>query len=357
MGTHVIKVPDVGEGIAEVELVAWTVTVGQSVGRNQILAEVMTDKANVEIPSPVDGVIATLTGDVGTVLAVGSPLVELTVAGVGNESSQPTEPEPESESVGSSSERPDPADATAEYPAGGPVAAATERAAATARVAPSVDDVNLSFSVVANGDSTTERPGSTRETIRRASAGAWPGSNSGGGGAGLSGPPRSEGERPLASPAVRHRARTAGIDLRMVPGTGPAGRITHEDLDTFWHQADNAGVGRSGSGRSRFGGAREPDLRATEEPIIGIRRQIAKRTLASTQSIPHITYVDEVDVTALESLRATLNARSDGAGTRLTLFPFLMLAMVDAIAEFANRNAHVDDEAGTRTTDGGVHIG
>lgn len=353
MGTHVIKVPDVGEGIAEVELVAWTVTIGQSVGRNQILAEVMTDKANVEIPSPVDGVIATLTGDVGTVLAVGSPLVELTVAGAGNESSQSIESEAEADP---SSGGPDAADATAEYPAGGPVAAATERAAATARaaarVAPSVDDVSLSFSVVANGDSTTERPGSARDSIRRASTDAEPRSSSGGGGASPSGPPRSEGERPLASPAVRHRARTAGIDLRMVPGTGPAGRITHEDLDDFWHQAGSAEGGRSGSGR---GG--EPDLRVTEEPIIGIRRQIARRMLASTQSIPHITYVDEVDMTALESLRATLNARSDGSGNRLTLLPFLMAAMVDAIAEFPNMNAHVDDEAGTLTTYGGVHIG
>ncbi|MGI9613853.1 MAG: dihydrolipoamide acetyltransferase family protein, partial [Acidimicrobiales bacterium] len=268
------------------------------------------------------------------------------------------EPEADSASVGPSRDRPDPADTTAEYPAGGPVAAATERATATeravatARVAPPVDDVNLSFSVVANGDSGAERPGSTRETIRRASAGAVLGSNSAGGGAGPSGPPRSEGERPLASPAVRHRARSAGIDLRMVPGTGPAGRITHEDLDTYWHQADNGDGGRSGSGRGR-----QPDLRATEEPIIGMRRQIARRTLASTQSIPHITYVDEVDMTALESLRATLNARGDAAGTRLTLLPFLMLAMVDAIAEFPNMNAHVDDEAGTLTTYGGVHIG
>ena len=281
MGTHVIKVPDVGEGIAEVELVAWTVTVGQSVGRNQILAEVMTDKANVEIPSPVDGVIATLAGEIGTVLAVGSPLVELTVAGAGNKSSEP-EPEPEaasepevgSESVAQSgsidplSDPLDPGDATAEYPAGGPVAAATERAAATARasarVAPSVDDVNLSFSVVANGDATTGRSGSTRDSIQRASTGAELGSNSGSGGAGPSGPPRSEGERPLASPAVRHRARTAGIDLRMVPGTGPAGRITHEDLDDYWHQADSGEGGRSGSeswARARSSSRRGADHR------------------------------------------------------------------------------------------------
>ena len=326
MGVHVIKVPDVGEGIAEVELVAWTVAVGQSVGRNQILAEVMTDKANVEIPSPVDGVIANLNGDVGTVLAVGSPLIELTVAGDGNP--------PDSPAAGDR-----PTDRTAEFPAGGPGAAT-----AAERVGPTVDEGKLRFSAVANGDSAVvpsdggadRAPASTRP-VRATSA--------------RSAAPRAEGERPLASPAVRHRARNAGIDLRFVPGTGPAGRITHEDLDAFWHQA--GGDGRHQPSR---GSHRQPDVRTTEQPIVGLRRQIASRMVAATTTIPHITYVDEVDVTALESLRATLNERTGGA-PRLTLLPFLVRAMVDAIADFPTMNAHVDDDAETLTSFGGVHVG
>jgi 2-oxoisovalerate dehydrogenase E2 component (dihydrolipoyl transacylase) len=299
MGVHVIKVPDVGEGIAEVELVAWTVAVGQSVGRNQILAEVMTDKANVEIPSPVDGVIAALNGDVGSVLAVGSSLVEVTVTG--------------------------------DVPA-------TEEAApvAVSRVAPAVDDAHLSFSVVANGDSSPSLPAASG-TARLGRA--------------QEGPPRAEGERPLASPAVRARARKAGIDLRMVSGTGPAGRIGHDDLDAYWHRADGAGASL------RAARGRVPNTAVTEEPIIGIRRQIARRTLAATQSIPHITYVDEVDMSAVESLRSTLNGRDPDAQVRLTVLPFLVRAMADAIVEFPIMNAHVDDETGTLATFGGVHVG
>lgn len=322
MGVHVIKVPDVGEGIAEVELVAWTVRVGQSVDRNQILAEVMTDKANVEIPSPVEGVISSLNGEVGGVLAVGSPLIELEIEGAEGEG------EPEADSVPSVSP-----------------------------VAPAVDDAHLSYSVEVNGDTVPNRAPSVAEVTATAGSATPTGtarreSNVLRARGSLGGPPRAEGERPLASPAVRHRARKAGLDLRMVPGTGPAGRIGHDDLDAYLY---GAGIPRAAA--TAAGSGREPDTRVTEEPIIGIRRQIAKRTLASTQSIPHITYVEEVDMTAVESLRGTLNDRAQRTETRLTVLPFLILAMAEAIAEFPIMNAHVDDESGTLVTYGGVHVG
>ena len=330
MGVHVIKVPDVGEGIAEVELVAWTVSVGQSVGRNQILAEVMTDKANVEIPSPVHGVVASLNGDVGSVLAVGSTLIELEIEGASDDGAPDTDAGP--------------AAAPSDRGASEPPAAGGDTPSVS-RLAPAVDDAHLSFSVVANGDTDPDGELAATSVGADATGRAAPGRHP-------AGPPRGEGERPLASPAVRHRARKAGIDLRMVPGTGPAGRIGHDDLDAYWHGSTGTPAVPAPAGAGR-----PPDTRVTEEPIIGIRRQIARRMLASTQSIPHITYVDEVDVTALESLRTTLNDRQQDPERRLTLLPFLALAMVDAIAEFPTMNAHVDDEAGTLTTFGGVHIG
>ncbi len=384
MGNHVIKVPDVGEGIAEVELVGWAVVVGQTVGRNQVLAEVMTDKANVEIPSPVDGVIANLHGDVGAILAVGSPLIELTVAGAGDPGAPPGELSRTDEHPAGRRPGEHPADRTAEFPAGG---AAPAAAAAGGRAGPTFDEAKLRFSAVANGESapaaTNSSPADTSgsatsngepggDVTGLASSGepggdvtglassGEPGRGSPGGhrttsgrpagtGGPRSSPPRAEGEKPLASPAVRHRARNAGIDLRMVPGSGPAGRITHEDLDRFWHEAE-------GSGRSTPGRRREPDMGTSEEPIVGLRRQIATRMVAATTTIPHITYVDEVDVTALESLRAALNERS-GSSPRLTLLPFLVRALVDAIVDFPTMNAHVDDDAETLTTYGGVHVG
>ncbi len=307
MGTQVVKVPDVGEGIAEVEVVAWAVSVGDTVARNQVLAEVMTDKANVEIPAPADGVVAVRNGEVGEILAVGTTLLELTVDG-----------EP-------SGEPPPPAPAPVSAPASVSTPVAPAEAVGTPPAGPE-PSASVSAPAVSPAPTTA------------------------------SGPPRAEGERPLASPAVRHRARQGGIDLRLVRGTGPAGRITHDDLDAYWHGAAPASAA-SPRGGPAVAGTRSPDRRVTEEPIIGIRRQIARRTLTATQTIPHITYVDEVDVTALESLRSAFNDRYAERAVRLTLLPFLIRAMVDAIADHPQMNAHVDDETETLTTYGGVHVG
>jgi 2-oxoisovalerate dehydrogenase E2 component (dihydrolipoyl transacylase) len=163
----------------------------------------------------------------------------------------------------------------------------------------------------------------------------------------LSGAPRAEGEKPLASPAVRLRAREAGIDLRQVPGTGPAGRITHEDLDAFF-----------APGRAE---ARAPGLQARtsveDVKVVGLRRQIAEKVSIASSRIPHITYVEEIDVTALEELRATLNKQKRDEQPRLTLLPFLMRAMVRTVTEQPNLNAILDDEAGVLHQHAGVHIG
>jgi 2-oxoisovalerate dehydrogenase E2 component (dihydrolipoyl transacylase) len=282
MGSHVVKVPDVGEGIAEVELVAWFVAVGETVARNQVLAEVVTDKANVEIPSPIDGAVAGLHGELGQKLAVGSPLIELAAEGETPDPTLPPALEPPA----------------VELPAPPP--------------APIGDEVPI----VAEG------------------------------------PPRPEGERPRATPAVRHRARTAGLDLRRVPGTGPAGRITHADLDAYL-SATPGSAAPTGPTRSPGRTRHEVD----EEPIIGVRRQISERMVASATSIPHITYVEEIDVTALEELRATLNERRHPDQARLTLLPFLARALVVSLPGHSKLNAHVDDERGVMVTHGAVNIG
>jgi 2-oxoisovalerate dehydrogenase E2 component (dihydrolipoyl transacylase) len=299
MGEHIIKLPDVGEGVAEAELVEWNVAVGDVVQEDAILASVMTDKAAVEIPSPVAGTVLWLGGDVGESLAVGSPLVRLEVSGEGNVAATPP-----------AASRPEP-----------------EVAAAPAEEAPEAGDEPKARAQPKPAPAAVPpRPAPQPATV---------------------GAPRREGEKPLASPAVRQRARDAGIDLRQVRGSGPAGRITHEDLDAFAEGGPLAG-GASGM---------RPDTSVREIKVIGLRRRIAEKMALSKSRIAHITYVDEIDVTALEELRAQLNRQKLDHQPKLTVLPFLMRAMVKAIAEQPALNAHFDDEAGIIHQHGGVHIG
>ena len=161
------------------------------------------------------------------------------------------------------------------------------------------------------------------------------------------GAPRSEGEKPLASPAVRLRAREAGVDLRQVSGTGPAGRITHEDLEAYFARgAQKPGIA-----------ALAPDTSVKEVKVVGLRRKIAEKMAIAKSHIPHITYVEEIDVTSLEELRATLNSKKRADQPKLTILPFLMRAMVKAIADQPHLNALYDDEANIIHQHGGVHIG
>jgi 2-oxoisovalerate dehydrogenase E2 component (dihydrolipoyl transacylase) len=290
MGIRIIKLPDVGEGVAEAELVEWHVEVGQSVLEDQLLAAVMTDKATVEIPSPVAGTVVALGAEVGGVVAVGAELVRLEVAGEGNE-----------EVVAAPRE----AAVPAERPAA-PVKTAAPPSPAPIAPAPSAPP--------------------SRAPI---------------------GPPRPPGEKPLASPAVRRRARDAGVDLRQVRGTGPAGRIGHDDLDAFLR----------GTSKAVASTARAANTGVETVKIIGLRRRIAQKMAESKRRVAHFSYVEEVDVTALEELRTTLNAENRADRPRLTLMPFLMQALVKAVADFPELNALYDDEAETLERHGGVHIG
>jgi 2-oxoisovalerate dehydrogenase E2 component (dihydrolipoyl transacylase) len=292
MGTRIVKLPDVGEGVAEAEIVEWHVEVGQSVLEDQILAAVMTDKATVEIPSPVAGKVLALGGEVGSVLAVGAELVRLEVAGEGNieVAAAPREAAPSAHPPAERMTTPPPAPKPA-------------------------------------GPAPTEAPA---PVVR-----------------GSLGPPRPAGEKPIASPAVRRRAREAGADLRQVRGSGPAGRITHDDLDAFL---------RSGPTAAPAGGGRVARTEVETVKVIGLRRRIAQKMAESKRRAAHFSYVEEIDVTALEELRARLNAENPDR-PRLTLMPFLMQALVRAVADFPEMNALYDDEAETIERHAGVHIG
>jgi 2-oxoisovalerate dehydrogenase E2 component (dihydrolipoyl transacylase) len=293
MAEHVIRLPDVGEGIAEAELVEWHVKVGDLVRADTTLAAVMTDKATVEIPSPTDGEILWLGAEIGDKIPVGSDLVRLKVAG---------------EQDTASAAQPKPAPAIApRAPDGEDGGAAPVMSSTPVRHPPPPAE-----------------PRSVPRTISRV------------------GP-----VRPVASPAVRLRAREMGIDLRQVPGTGPAGRITHEDLDAFAARDPRAA-------RSL---AMQPKSAIEDVKLIGLRRRIAEQMTVAHARIPHITYVEEVDVTALEQLRETLNRRKRKEQPRLTLLPFLMRAIVSAIAKQPRLNALFDDEAGVVHQHAGVHIG
>ncbi|MET3523259.1 dihydrolipoamide acetyltransferase family protein [Mesorhizobium abyssinicae] len=304
MGEHVIKLPDVGEGVAEAELVEWHVKVGDLVREDMVLAAVMTDKATVEIPSPVDGEILWLGAEIGDTVAIGSPIVRLKVAGEGNV-------KPQGDAAEEAIKAEPPAKLPTPKPEAAPASPKAQSKVAEPKAKPAPAPAN----------------GAARALV--------------------SGAPRPEGEKPLASPAVRLRAREAGIDLRQVAGSGPAGRIGHEDIEAF--------LARGPQVAKTSGLARKDTVEDIK--VIGLRRKIAEKMALAKSRIPHITYVEEIDVTSLEELRATLNKEKRQDRPKLTLLPFLMRAMVKAIADQPSINAIFDDEAGIIHQHGGVHIG
>ena len=306
MGIHVIKMPDIGEGIAEVELVAWHVKPGDTVAEDQPLADVMTEKASVEIPSPVAGTVVSLGGDVGQTLAVGSELIRIEVAGDDRAPAAAA-------TTGSSPAGEAPAPAMAE-PTSPRVAAAVPAPAGAQ---------------VASVGAPAPRPAPAAHV-----------------------PSSLDLDRPIASPSLRRRAWEIDLDLRDVPGTGPGGRIMQADLDlALARRAPSGGAGE----RSSAAGVAREDEQAI--PVIGVRRKIAQKMQESKRRIPHFTYVEEIDVTELEALRGHLNARWGGERPKLTLLPFLVRAVVRSVRAFPQVNARFDDEAGIVTRHGAVHLG
>jgi 2-oxoisovalerate dehydrogenase E2 component (dihydrolipoyl transacylase) len=295
-GRYMVKLPDIGEGTAEAELVAWHVKVGDTIKEEQHIADVMTEKATVELPSPVAGKVISLAGSPGSKIAVGSELMVLEVAANGNVES------PLAHQA---------AEVRAPEPAAAP--AKTERAAA-----PSFAPAR------GNGEAASLKPGFATRTA---------------------------GEKPIASPAVRRRALELGVKLQFVGGSGPGGRITHADLDNF---VASGGVMPAG-GRARPALARKEGVE--EVKVIGLRRKIAEKMQEAKRRIPHFSYIEEVDVTALEDLRSHLNATKNKEQPKLTLLPFLMRAMVRSLVYFPQINARFDDDKGVVHRYQGVHMG
>jgi len=289
MGTHVIKMPDIGEGIAQVELVEWFVKVGDVIAEDQVVADVMTDKATVEIPSPVSGKVLALGGQPGEVMAVGSELIRIEVEGSGNH-----------------------VDAPQAKPA------ATEAAPVAAKPEPRAEAQPVACPAAASHSAAPIVP-------------------------------RQADEKPLASPAVRKRALDAGIELRYVHGSGPAGRILHEDLDAFMSKP------QSSADQAPGGYAKRTDSEQVQ--VIGLRRKIAQRMQDAKRRVAHFSYVEEIDVTALEALRQQLNSKHGDSRGKLTLLPFLVRALVVALRDFPQINATYDDEAQVITRHGAVHVG
>ena len=302
MSDYIIKVPDIGEGIAEVELVAWHVKVGDMVREDQGLADVMTDKAAVEVPSPVAGKVLSLGGEVGKMIAVGAELIRLEVEGAGN------------------------------VKAGAPAAPARQAPAASVAAPPPPPPVR------------EERVGAEPVVAQAvpAAKSAPPRATQA--------PMRAPGDKPIASPAVRRRAWELGIELQYVHGSGPASRITHEDVDVY--------LASRGQPVQRQGSTAYAQRDGEEAiPVIGLRRKIAQKMQESKRRIPHFTYVEEVDVTELEALRGQLNGKYAAQRGKLTLLPFIARAVVLAVRDFPQMNARYDDDAGVVNRSGTVHLG
>ncbi len=301
MGARSIRMPDVGEGVAEAEIVEWSVKVGDLVREDQIVASVMTDKATVEIPTPVAGAVVALGGAVGDVLAVGAELIRIEAPGL------PDSPPPP-------------------LPKGVAKAAAAQALAEPAPPPPPV------------AEKAHEAPPSAPSAAPLRLVSTAP----------QRGAPRPAGEKPIASPAVRLKAREAGVDLRFVHGTGPAGRITHDDLEAYIAKPPEAPARAPG---------RQPNLSVETIKVVGLRRRIAQNMAESSRRVAHFSYVEEVDVTALEDLRAALNVHATEVRPKLTMLPFLMLATVRAVADYPQVNAHYDDDNEVIERFGAVHLG
>lgn len=256
MGEYRFKLPDIGEGVVEAEITAWHVKLGDTVSEDDPLADAMTDKATIELTSPVDGVISMVACEEGEVLAVGADLVVLTIEGEGNVDAAP--------------------EATPQPP-----------------------------------KAPTKAPPKPKTSKSKP----------------ISKPARKASGKALASPAVRKRAKAAGLDLTQANASGKDGQVTHADLDllekSFVLQDDE-----------------------TRIKVIGLRRVIAQRMQESKRHIPHFTYVEEIDVTALEALRKRANNKKSEDKPKLTVLPFIIRALASTLEDWPQFNARYMDEAG-----------
>ena len=273
MSEYIFKLPDLGEGTVESEIGEWFINVGEQVSEEDVVGTMMTDKAAVELSSPVSGTVVKLAGEPGDIVAVGAALVVFET---------------------DSSE----------------VANVEEPAAPTA-------DVETA---------PAQTPGPTRR------------------------------QRVMTSPAVRLRAKNAGIDLALITGSGPGGRITRSDFEQY--SATDVGAASAATEVRLKSNSESTPVRTTKEiKVIGLRRIIADRMAEATREISHFTYVEEIDITEVEALRKHLNSKKTDPSERLTVLPFLGLALVRALREFPQCNATYDKDRNVILQHGAVHLG
>jgi 2-oxoisovalerate dehydrogenase E2 component (dihydrolipoyl transacylase) len=309
MARYEFKLPDIGEGIAEAEIVAWHVKVGDTIAEDQQIADMMTDKATVEMESPVAGKVIELAGEVGDQVPIGSVLAVIETEG-SDRAAEPVEDSQDERPLADGAVEPTPEQAEEI-----PVVAVLEKEPETKTVRPEpVEGLPLSSPL-------KEKDSASTSSARTVSGG-----------------------HVLASPAVRARARDLGIDLAQVKTGGD--RIRHADLDAYL-------LYNGGTVAPRGTAATRPDETIK---VVGLRRKIAENMAEAKRRIPHFTLVEEFDVTALEETRAMMNA-DRGSNPKLTLLPFLITAMSRALADWPMLNATYDDDANVITRSGAVHMG
>ena len=294
MGDYIFKLPDIGEGVVEGEIVLWHVKVGDSVAEDDDIVDIMTDKATVTIPSPTSGIVTEFSGEVGDMVAVGSTLV--TFSTDGNTSNQ-VEKEPILEEI----------------------------------IKPVVEEKIILEPV--KEEKTRQIPKLIPAVTQSKQI-----------------TPSNRNSRVLASPAVRRRAREAELDLSIISGSGPAGRIRHADLDAYIA----AGGTVTGAPPTSYSTKRTG---TNEIKVVGLRRKIAEQMVKSKFSIPHFSYFEEIDVTELEELRQMLNASRDDNQPKLTYLPFIMMALAKIMPNHEECNALYDDENNIVTQHSAIHLG
>ena len=297
MGDYVFKLPDIGEGVVEGEIVSWHVKIGDTIVEDTPIVDVMTDKATVTIPSPTSGVVKELSGEVGDMIAVGTALITFT----GGDNIEPNVEE-----------------------------SADTKTVTEPEIKEVVEETVKEVVEIVEKKSTPPINVPIKESTKTVK--------------------NSANSRVLASPAVRRRAREAELDLKFVSGSGPAGRIRHADLDAYIA----AGGAVTGAPPKSYSTKR---TETNEIKVVGLRRKIAEQMVKSKFSIPHFSYFEEIDVTELEKLRKFLNSTKDESQPKLTYLPFIMMALAKIMPKHQECNAHYDEENNIVTQHSAVHLG
>ena len=315
MSRFEFKLPDLGEGMVEAEIVEWKVKPGDRVTEDDVIVDVMTDKASIEVPSPVTGTVVSTTGEPGDMVPVGATLIVFDTAAAVSTASVST------------------ASVSTAFASMASASMATPAVTAPASVASPAAPVSTATTATSAAPRSNKRERAVAGTPKAAA---------------VVRPAVVDSGLILTSPSIRRRAREASIDLVQIAGSGPEGRITNEDFEAHANKprATDAVAAKT---------VRVSSTADVEEvKVIGVRRVIAQRLSEAKRTIPHFAYIEEIDVTELESLRKHLNDKHDA---NLTYLPFVALALIRALPEFPQCNAHYDAERGVLLRHRRVHLG